>query len=524
MGYFIGIDVGTQSTKTIVLDGESGRVLGVATKGQNFIDGLPPGHKEQDPAIWIDAVKETIAKAIRDSKISPKDIKAIGVSGQQHGLVPLDAKGKVIRPAKLWNDTSSREECCYLTKKLGGKRKVISLLGLAILPGFTAGKILWLKRNEPENFKKLATILLPHDYVNYYLTGEKVMEYGDASGTALLDIRKRKWCKKVLEIIDISVEKKLPRLESSDKFVGFLKKDVAEALGFSKKVLVSAGGGDNMMGAIGTGNVKEGVVTASLGTSGTIYAYSQKPVVDPKGEISGFCDSTGGWLPLLCTMNVGWALEFVRKLFGISYDEITYISNQVPAGSDGLLLFPYFEGERVPNIPNGTGIFYGLNTRTFDKAHIVRSAIEGVTLGMNYGLERMKKLGIIPREIRLTGGGSKNPLWRQIAADIFNSKIVCLKQDEGAAFGAAIQAVWAYLNWRDPTFKIGCPKITIQDIVSRYVIIDETTQALPNPKNVGIYKELQILHNNISKNVLDTFGIYADYLNKYVGAKGLSKN
>ena len=445
--YFIGIDNGTQSTKTIIVDGETGKVLGKATKEHKFVEGLPPGHKEQDPAIWIDALINTVKKAIKNSGIDPKDVRAIGVSGQQHGLVPLDEHGRVIRPAKLWNDTSTLKESEYLVRKLGGLKRVIELLGLSIPPGFTAPKILWLKRNEPWNYKRLKTILLPHDYLNFYLTGRKVMEYGDASGTALMNVRTRTWCKEVLEAIDPNLEEKLPPLQSSDKPVGFVRKEVAELFGFRDDVLVSAGGGDNMMGAIGTGNTRKGIVTASFGTSGTIYAYSDVPVIDPKGEIAAFCDSTNAWLPLLCTMNVTVATEFIRNLFNMTHEEMTEAIESVPAGSEGLILLPYFEGERTPNVPDGTGVFFGLNSRTFNVAHLARASMEGVTLGMNYGLNRMRELGINPKQIRLTGGGSKNRVWRQIAADIFNTDVVCLKIDEGAAYGAALQAIWAYRNY-----------------------------------------------------------------------------
>jgi len=507
--YFIGIDNGTQSTKTIIVDGETGKVLGKATKEHKFVEGLPPGHKEQDPAIWIDALVNTVKKAIKNSGIDPKDVRAIGVSGQQHGLVPLDEHGRVIRPAKLWNDTSTLKESEYLIRKLGGLKRVIELLGLSIPPGFTAPKILWLKRNEPWNYKRLKTILLPHDYLNFYLTGRKVMEYGDASGTALMNVRTRTWCKEVLEAIDPNLEEKLPPLQSSDKPVGFVRKEVAELFGFRDDVLVSAGGGDNMMGAIGTGNTRKGIVTASFGTSGTIYAYSNVPVIDPKGEIAAFCDSTNAWLPLLCTMNVTVATEFIRNLFNMTHEEMTEAIESVPAGSEGLILLPYFEGERTPNVPDGTGVFFGLNSRTFDVAHLARASMEGVTLGMNYGLNRMRDLGINPEQIRLTGGGSKNRVWRQIAADIFNTDVVCLKIDEGAAYGAALQAIWAYRNYMGE-------KTTIQEITDQYVEVDESTLVSPKPYNAKIYEELQEIQNNLSRRLRKIFRLHRSFLNKYV--------
>jgi len=507
--FFVGIDNGTQSTKTIIVNGETGQVVGKATRAYGIIEGLPPGYKEQDPAVWIDALHEIISEALKEARIDPKGIRAIGVSGQQHGLVPLDEWGDVVRPVKLWNDTSTIKECEILTRKLGGKKKVIELLGLKIPPGFTASKVLWLKRNEPQNYRRLKTILLPHDYLNFYLTGKRIMEYGDASGTALMNIRTRTWSKKTLEVIDPYLESKLPPLQSSDKPAGAIRRDIAEKFGFGEDVLVSAGGGDNMMGAIGTGNTRKGTVTASFGTSGTIYAYSDVPVVDPEGEIAAFCDSTNAWLPLLCTMNVTVATEFVRNLFNLSHGELAEVVDEAPVGSDGLVLLPYFEGERTPNVPDGTGVLYGLNSRTFQKSRFARAAMEGVTMGMNYGLNRMKELGIKPRQIRLTGGGSKNRAWRQIAADIFDTEVVCLKIDEGAAYGAALQALWTYRN------HVG-QKTTIQEVTDRYVEVDEKTQASPKPSNVEVYTELQKIQDKLSLSLRGAFSRHREYLNRYL--------
>lgn len=507
--YFIGVDLGTQSMKTLLVQGETGSVVGKAVENYGLIENLPPGHKEQDPQVWIDAFRKTVRKVLSETKIDPRSVRAIGVSGQQHGFVPLDEKGMVIRPAKLWNDTSTAKECEYLTRRLGGVKNVLRLIGNPVLPGYTAPKILWLKRNEPQNYARLRHVLLPHDYLNYYLTGNMVMEYGDASGTAMMDVRRRVWCRKVIDAIDPGLRDMLPPLQGSDKPAGTIRREVAGEFGFREDVVVSAGGGDNMMGAIGTGNVRKGIVTASFGTSGTIYAYSEKPVVDPKGEVAAFCDSTNAWLPLLCTMNVTVATEYVRELFSMTHDDLTRTVEEAPPGSNGLLLIPYFEGERTPNVPEGTGVYYGLNSRTFNRQSIARAAMEGVTLGMNYGLNRMRELGIKPGEIRLTGGGSKNRVWRQIAADIFNTEVVCIEIDEGAAYGAALQAMWCHVNYSGE-------KASIQEICDRFVKLDEKTRVSPNPLNVEKYKELQEIHNTVSKDLRRSFKKHRAYLNKYV--------
>ena len=504
----IGVDSGTQSTKALVVDARDGRVLGSATEGYDLIENLPPGAKEQEPERWRDAALRTIRKALKEAAAKPGEVKAIGISGQQHGFVPLDGEGSVIRPAKLWCDTSTTAECEEITEKLGGLKAAIKAVGNAVLPGFTAPKILWLKKNEPQNYRKLATVLLPHDYLNFWLTGEKVMEYGDASGTALLDIRKRKWSTEMLNAIDPELEGKLPPLISSDRPAGRVQASTAKALGIGTDVVVSAGGGDNMMGAIGTGNTRPGVVTASFGTSGTIYACTAKPVVDPKGEIAAFCDSTNQWLPLLCTMNVTVATEMVREDFKMDHAKFNTAASKAPAGSGGLVLIPYLEGERTPNVPDGTGVFFGVTPRTFTAEHFSRAAMEGVTLGMNYGMRRLRELGVEPAQIRATGGGAKSKVWRQIMADVFDSEVVTLKVTEGAAYGAALQALWCWQREQGED-------VSIQDLTDRFVIVNRAETTDPIRENVAIYQEMQQLQDDLSLRLRETFTRHRELLAKF---------
>ncbi len=494
----IGIDSGTQSTKALVVEAKSGKVLGTGMAAYGLIANLPPGAKEQHPRDWLAATRQAIRAALKEAKASAGEVIAIGVSGQQHGFVPLDKSGAVIRPAKLWCDTTTQAECAEITGKLGGQKKTIAALGNAVLPGFTAPKILWLKNHEPKNFAKLATVLLPHDYLNFWLTGEATMEYGDASGTALLDVRKRKWSAAALKAIDSSLADKLPRLISSDEPAGKLSPATAKELGLNPGILVSAGGGDNMMGAIGTGNTRHGIVTASFGTSGTIYACADKPVVDPTGEIASFCDSTNRWLPLLCTMNVTVATEMMRNDFNYTHAQFETKAAKVAPGSDGLLLLPYLEGERTPNVPDGTGVMLGINPTTFRAGHYCRAAMEGVTLGMNYGLLRLAQLGVKPTQIRATGGGAKSKLWRQIMADVFNAEVVTIKVSEGAAYGAALQALWCWRLQRGE-------KVDISDITDRFVTLDRAGTATPNPKAVAVYRELQELQDDLSRSLRGVF-------------------
>ncbi len=504
MSIYIGIDSGTQSTKAVALDLDTGKVVAEARAPHRLIAGLPVGHMEQHPDEWVAALDTSVGAVL--SQIDRTRVKGIGVSGQQHGFVPLDKDGRVIRPAKLWCDTSTAEECKIITKKLGGTKAVIRKAGLAILPGFTAPKILWLKRHEPKNYAKLRHVLLPHDYLNFYLTGVYFMEYGDASGTALMDVRKRTWSKAVINAIDPKLADYLPPLSPSDAIVGTLQADVAAKYGLSPDVVVSAGGGDNMMGAIGTGNVKSGVVTASFGTSGTIYAHADQPVVDPDGEIAAFCGSTGGWMPLLCTMNVTTVTEQVRGLFHYNHEELSDAVAATPAGSGGLIMLPYLEGERTPNVPAGSGVYFGLNQQTLKPNHMARAAMEGVTMGMNYGLRRLAELGVKPREIRVTGGGAKSAVWRQIMADVFGLPVVAMVEDEGAALGGALQAAWAVARQTRPNASISA-------LAEKIVAKDESTRVKPDKKRAARYRELQTVQDRLSAALRDLFPLQRELAN-----------
>ncbi len=502
---YIGIDSGTQSTKALVVDAKNGKVLGSAQRAYGLISGLPAGAKEQHPETWKRATTATIKAALKKAKASAGEVKGIGVSGQQHGFVPLDKQGEVIRPAKLWCDTTTAAECEAITRKLGGLKKTISRVGNAMLPGFTAPKIAWLKKHEPKNYKRLATVLLPHDYLNFWLTGNAVMEYGDASGTALLDVKNRKWSAAAIKAIDPALADKLPPLISSDQPAGHLSAATAKSLGLSTATLVSAGGGDNMMGAIGTGNTRPGIVTASFGTSGTIYACAAKPIIDPQGEIAAFCDSTNRWLPLLCTMNVTVATEMVRNHYGLSHAQFEKAAAKVRAGSDGLILLPYLEGERTPNVPDGTGVWFGANPRTQSAGHFARAAMEGVTLGMNYGLRRLASLGVKPKQIRATGGGAQSKLWRQIMADVFNAEVVTLAVSEGAAYGAALQAMWCVAKNR-------CEKVSINDLSDQFVKLNPRQTAHPNMSNNAVHREIQAIQDQLSIDLRGVFSRHRKFL------------
>lgn len=500
MSLFIGIDSGTQSVKAVVLDIEARKVIAEARAPHALIADLPVGHMEQHPQEWVAAMDRVISEVV--AKVDRQRVRGIGVSGQQHGFVPLDAQGEVIRPAKLWCDTSTAAECAHITRKLGGEKAAIRKTGNLILPGFTAPKILWLKRNEPASYKRLRHVLLPHDYLNFHLTGNYFMEHGDASGSALMDVRQRAWSKEAITAIDKNLADWLPEISASSAAAGTLRAELAAKYGLGAEVAVSAGGGDNMMGAIGTGNVSPGVISASFGTSGTIYAYANKPVVDPQGEIAAFCSSTGGWLPLLCTMNVTTVTEQVRQLFGQDHAALERAVSAVPAGAHGLTLLPYFAGERTPNVPDGSGVLLGLNGKTLAAGPLARAAMEGVTMGMNYGLRRLAALGVKAREIRVTGGGAKSGVWRQIMADVFGVPVVGMVEEEGAALGGALQAAWCVAR------REGRKSVKIAEFTDRVVAVKEETRRIPKKEAVARYRELQAVQDQLSTTLRES-GVFA---------------
>jgi D-xylulose kinase len=481
---FIGIDSGTQGTKVVVLSRHQRQIIASAHAAHQIIE-TPQGGREQQPEWWTAALEQAMQTVLGSAKVDGARIKAIGVSGQQHGLVALDAQGRVIRPAKLWCDTETASQCHTLTQRVGGQEAVIKAIGNQIAAGFTASKIVWLKEQEPENYARLHTILLPHDYLNYWLTGERKTECGDASGTAYFDVRRRCWSEALLTAMDSSGRLKhcLPEMMVATDACGLLLDQRAAAWGLPKGVLVSAGGGDNMMAAIGTGNVRAGVLTASLGTSGTIYAYSDTPVVDKAGELAAFCSSSGGWLPLVCTMNVTVATELFRRLLKLDLKQFNEQAAQAPPGAGGLLLLPYLNGERTPALPEATACLNGMTSLNLTAANLCRAAMEGATLGLRYGLDVMLQNGIRPTEIRLVGGGAQSPVWRQLMADLFNLSVVSPVSTEAGALGAALQALWCYCNQREG-------ETALVDLCNDFVHLDETSRTQPNKDASSFYADL----------------------------------
>lgn len=470
---YLGIDLGTQSLKILVYDPVHRSV--VASHAADLdLTSAADGTREQMAHWWVIALHQALSRVPAEVKAK---IVAIAVSGQQHGLVALDATDAVLAPVKLWCDTTAAAECDEVALRFGGAARLREDVGNALLSGYTAPKIRWLKKHKPQRYAQLHTVLLPHDYLNFYLTGERVMEYGDASGTGLLDIRRREWHAGVLDALDADRDlgQCLPPLVDSNTCIGQVRDEVAQQLGLPTGIPVAAGGGDNMMAAVGTGNVAAGRLTVSLGTSGTLFTYSDTPVVDPEGEIAAFCSSTGGWLPLLCTMNCTVATELTRQVFSLSLEKADSLIDRSPVGAGGVVTVPYFNGERTPDLPLGKAIIAGLDATNYSQENLLRSAMEGACFALRGGLSSFTRLGCDVTQVCLTGGGAGSAIWRQMVADVFDRPVIVLRNDHGAAMGAALQAMWMHTG------------DSVQSIVTEHVQYDDRRSVVPQPETVATY-------------------------------------
>ncbi|MEZ6064327.1 MAG: xylulokinase [Planctomycetaceae bacterium] len=451
MSIYLGIDIGTSGTKTLAMQ-EDGRILAQATVTYPLYSPRP-GWSEQVPEDWWQATIDSVKQVLKQGKLKGTDVKGIGLSGQMHGSVFLDQTGAVIRPALLWNDQRTAAECAEIESKAGGRKKLIQLVANPALTGFTAPKILWLRNHEPKNFEKCKQVLLPKDYIRYRLTGEFASsEVSDASGTLLLDVKKRNWSTKLLDLLGLDASL-LPKVYESVEVSGRLSETAAKLMGLPAGVAVVGGGGDQAASAIGNGIVKTGVISATMGTSGVVFAHSDDVQIDPEGRVHTFCHAVPGkWHVMGCVLSAGGSLQWYRNQLGQSevaaaakqkvdpYQLLTQQAAEAPCGSEGLYFLPYLTGERTPHAdPYARGAWIGLSLR-HGKPHMVRSVMEGATYAMRDCLEIIKGMDIPVKEIRLSGGGARSEFWRQLQADIYGQKVCTINAEEGPAYGVALLA------------------------------------------------------------------------------------
>jgi xylulokinase len=444
----LGIDVGTGGTRAVLLD-EAGRVLGAATAEHAEMASPELGWAEQDPRDWWRAACVAIAECLTKASTSAGEIGAIGLSGQMHGLVLLDAAGEVVRPALIWCDQRTEDEARAITERVGAKR-LIELVANPALTGFTLPKIWWVRAHEPELWSRVRSVMLPKDYVRFKLTGARATDVADASGTLLFDVVNRRWSAEMLQASELRAEI-LPEVFESPEVSGRISKDGAGASGLREGTPVVAGGGDQAAGAVGMGIVEAGNVSATIGTSGVVFAATSRPVVEPKGRIHTFCHAIPWrWHVMGVTQGAGLSLRWFRDQFGggVSYDALMKEAAEAPAGSDGLLWAPYLMGERTPHLdPNARGALVGL-TAQHTRAHVIRAILEGVAFSLRDTFTIFRELGVPVKSIRLGGGGARSSLWQQIQADIYGMPVDLVVAEEGAAYGAALLAGVGAGVWR----------------------------------------------------------------------------
>jgi xylulokinase len=450
MGYLLGIDIGTSGTKTLICD-EKGKVLATAM-AEHPISSPKPGWSEQNPQDWWAATIKATKAVIKKAKVKGADVKSIGLSGQMHGSVFLADGTRPLRPALLWNDQRTSEQCEQITAKAGGREALIDMVANPALTGFTAPKILWVRQHEPRTFEKTKHILLPKDYIRLCMTGEYATEVSDASGTLLLDVVHRNWSGRLLDLLNID-KALLPRLYESPEITGTLTSQAAASLGLAQGTPVVGGAGDQAAGAVGNGIVMHGIVSATLGTSGVMFAHADSPTRDPAGRVHTMCHAVPGkWCVFGCMLSAGGSFQWFRNQLGESeiaqakkkgvdpYQLLVAQAQRSPLGCEGLFFLPYLTGERCPHPdPCARGGWIGLTSRT-TRDMLIRSLIEGVTFGMRDALEIMRHMGISISEVRASGGGARSEFWRQLQADIYNTPIVLTNASEGPAYGVAILA------------------------------------------------------------------------------------
>lgn len=431
----IGVDIGTTGARAVAVD-ETGAVVAAATSEYPLLTPRPRW-TEQDPAEWWRASREVLTSAVSASRDASHDVVGIGLTGQMHGAVFLDGADEVIRPAPLWNDQRTGAQCEEITARVGAER-LVEVTGNPALTGFQAPKVLWLRDEEPEHYARVATVLLPKDYVRLLLTGERATDASDAAGTLFLDLRERTWSSEVLEALDVPSGWLPAVLEGPDRS-GEVRATFADEFRLPGPIPVAAGGGDNAAAAIGTAVTQEGVISSSIGTSGVLFAHADAASVDRSGRIHAFAHAVPDRFCLLAvTLSAGGSLRWWRDVTGLGYEDLVDEAAAVPAGSEGLVFLPYLTGERTPHLdPLATGGFVGLTAR-HTRAHMTRALMEGVLFSLRDGLEIMRGLGIDPTEIRAIGGGATSPLWLQLQADVYGVEVLQLVIEEGAAYGAAL--------------------------------------------------------------------------------------
>ena len=470
MSVHVGLDVGTGGARAVAVD-EAGKIVAEASS-EYPLHSPRPGWTEQDPADWWEGAKEVLGRVAAEVE---GDVSGIGLTGQMHGSVFLDFADEVIRPALLWNDQRTGRQCEEITEAVGAER-LIQLAGNPALTGFQAPKVVWLRETEPENYARVARVLLPKDYVRLRLTGEHATDVSDASGTLFLDVEGREWSGEILDALQVPRDW-MPEVYEGPESTGRLREGIAGELGLPGGIPVAAGGGDNAAAAVGTGVVSSGVVSSSVGTSGVLFAHAREFDPDPSGRLHAFCHAVPGAYHLMgVTLSAGGSLSWWRDVVGGDFDDLVGAASRVPPGSEGLVFLPYLSGERTPHLdPRARGSFFGLTAR-HGIPHMTRAVMEGVVFSLRDGMEIMRGLDVPVEDVRATGGGARSSLWRELQADVYGEPIRRTAADEGPAYGAALLAGVASGTYAG-----------VEEASSVVNLREEVTE--PDPERAKVYDE-----------------------------------
>ncbi len=481
--HFIGIEIEQNGTRTVVLDLEAGVVLAEAWAPHAWTEGLPAGYREQNPAQWIDAVDQTLRQCLNEIGPEKQRISGMGVAGPLRGLVLLDEANRIIRHAKLAGDRSVKRQAEELSRAFGGAPGLLELVGQVPGVDSAAAECLWLKQHEPYHFQRVEAMLTVQDFISYWLTGQRATEPGSASATGMFDVRTRRWSIEMMNFIDPALEAMLPPIGASQQPRGMLRGELAKEWGLSEWVQVSAGSAAPMLSALAAGCVADKTVALDWSSQGVIMGVGNAPVIDFRGEILPLCSATGSWLGLATVTNATVAPGILRRHYGWSASQFEEMVSSVAVGADGLLLLPYFTGESIPHLPEGTGMLHGISPDNFTPAHLARAAAEGVALSFGYAMSRLLDLGFEPEEIRLLGPSASSPIARQMLADVFGIPVVPVVTRQGAAVGAAMQAAVAF-------FQQSGESLGFDEIASYLVAGDPSATCYPNPQDQEIYQNL----------------------------------
>ncbi len=479
--HFLGIEIGHAATRVVALDLEAATVAAEAVAAHTWVEGLPDGYREQDPASWIGAADQAMRQVLEVLGDARGGVAGIGITAPTGGMVVLDENNRIVRPAKLGIDRSAQRQADEIAKAFGGAPGLIELCGNPVDAGSLAAQCLWLKQHEPYHFQRAARLMTPQDFIGYWLTGEAGIEAGSAATTGLFNVPQRKWSGELMEFIDSRLFNMLPPGISPLQPRGQLRPVLCRSWGLPEGVIVAPGSGSAALAALAVGAAANGAVVADLSADGSLSAVSDKPCVDFRGEAATLCDASGRWLSRMGMSNAVAALELVRRHYGWSGAEFERALETTEAGANGLLFLPYLRGEATPRLPDATGVLHGITLDNFTPGNLARASAEGLALGFGYAFSRLRDLGFEPAGVRVSRDAG--PAFHQLLADVFGVPVASVATTGGSLLGAAMQAAVVY-------FRLNGESLGFDEIAGYIVTMDEATRRDPDPQRHEFYQEL----------------------------------